>query len=253
MKSKVARLYHAHQFAQIAGVTTRALHHYDRLGLLKPQQRSAAGYRLYSDSDLARQEEIAVLKFLGLSLGQIRELLKGNSRIRETLRRQEQVLLEKRGQLDRAIKAIQKARKTLGIRREQDWESFKEILKEIKMQNDTDWMMKYYSKEALAKLEKRKALWSPEMQEQVSREWAALFKDIEASLGEDPSSPKAQAMAVRWRKLIHGFTGGDAEIQKGLNAKYADQENWPDDMKKHQIRPEIQDFMMRALKASKGE
>lgn len=253
MKARVAKLYHARQFAQIAGVTVRALHHYDRLGLLKPQQRSATGYRLYSDSDLVRQEQIAVLKFLGLSLGQIRELLKGESRIRETLRRQEQVLVEKRNQLDRAIKAIQKARKTLGVKRERDWESFKEILREIKMQNDTDWMKKYYSKEALAKLEERKAFWSPEMQERVGKEWATLFKEIEASLDDDPAGPKAQALAARWKKLIHGFTGGDAEIQKGLNAKYADQENWPGDMKKHQIRPEIQSFIMKALKAGRGE
>lgn len=121
------------------------------------------------------------------------------------------------------------------------------------MQNDKDWMKKYYSKEALAKLEKRETLWSPEMQEQVTKDWAALFKDIESSLGEDPSGPKAQALAMRWKKLIHGFTGGDPEIQKGLNAKYADQQNWPGDMKKHQIRPEIQAFMMKALKAGRGE
>lgn len=250
MKSRTGKLYHAHQFAQIAGVTVRTLHHYDRLGLLKPQQRSATGYRLYSNSDLARQEQIAVLKFLGLSLHQIRELLKGEPRIRETLRRQEHVLLEKRNQLDRAIKAIQKARRTLGVRPEQDCESFKQILREIKMQNDTDWMKKYYSKQALAKLERRKKLWSPDLQEQVTKDWAALFKDIEASLSENPAGPKAQALAERWKKLIHGFTGGDPEIQKGLNAKYADQENWPSNMKKHQIRPEIQAFMMKALKAS---
>ena len=118
------------------------------------------------------------------------------------------------------------------------------------MQNDTDWMKKYYNKQALAKLEKRKNLWSPELQEQVTKDWAALFKDIEASLRENPAGPKAQALAERWKKLIHGFTGGDPEIQKGLNAKYADQENWPGDMKKYQIRPEIQAFMMKALKAS---
>lgn len=252
MKSKSDRLYHPHQFAQFAGVTVRALHHYDRLGLLKPQ-RNATGYRLYTDRDLARQEQIVVLKFLGLSLSQIRELLKSNSSLGEVLQRQESVLLEKRHQLDRAIRAIQHAQKSLGKWPNQNWESFKQILKEIKMQNDTDWMKKYYSKEALAKLEKRKKLWSPEMQEQVSKDWTALFKDIEASLSEDPAGPKAQALAARWKKLIHGFTGGDPEIQKGLNAKYADQTNWPQDAKKYQIRPEIQTFILKALTASQGE
>ena len=40
--------YQPHEFAQRAGVTIRALHHYDRLGLLKPSGRTAAGYRLYT-------------------------------------------------------------------------------------------------------------------------------------------------------------------------------------------------------------
>ena len=41
------RTYQPHEFAKRAGVTILALHHYDRLGLLKPSGRTAAGYRLY--------------------------------------------------------------------------------------------------------------------------------------------------------------------------------------------------------------
>ncbi len=39
------------EFAEKAGVTVRTLHHYDRLGLLKPSVRSAAGHRLYGERD----------------------------------------------------------------------------------------------------------------------------------------------------------------------------------------------------------
>ena len=119
------------------------------------------------------------------------------------------------------------------------------------MQNDVDWTKKYYSEEAQAKVEARKSLWSPELQERVSKQWAELFVDIEASLGEDPAGQKAQALVARWKKLVEGFTGGDAEIQKGLNAMYADQANWPKGPKGNwQIRPEIQDFIMKAMKCA---
>ena len=50
-------MYRAQQFAELAGVTVRTLHHYDRLGLLKPRVRTEGGYRLYGDSDLARLEQ----------------------------------------------------------------------------------------------------------------------------------------------------------------------------------------------------
>src|SRR5579862_2563794 len=67
--------YQPHEFAKREGVTIRALHHYDRLGLLKPSGHTAAGYRLYTDRDLVRLEQIVALKFIGFSLSQIRELL----------------------------------------------------------------------------------------------------------------------------------------------------------------------------------
>ena len=71
MKRAATNVYRIQEFAKLAGVTVRALHHYDRLGLLKPSGRSAAGYRLYRDCDLARLEQIVVLKFLRLPLTEI--------------------------------------------------------------------------------------------------------------------------------------------------------------------------------------
>ena len=51
------RSYRIHEFAELAGVTVKALHHYDRLGLLKPR-RTDSGYRLYDERDLERLEQI---------------------------------------------------------------------------------------------------------------------------------------------------------------------------------------------------
>ena len=67
--------FHTHEFAQRAGVTVRTLHHYDRLGLLKPSRYTDAGYRLYGERDFARLQQIVVLKFIGLSLKEIKRLL----------------------------------------------------------------------------------------------------------------------------------------------------------------------------------
>src|SRR4051812_31531539 len=94
------------EFAQIAGVTVRALHHYDRLGLLKPQ-RTAAGYRVYSSRDLEVLEQIVVLKFIGIPLKDIAILRQhGLDRLSESLRAQHELLKRKRGLLDQAIAAV---------------------------------------------------------------------------------------------------------------------------------------------------
>lgn len=57
------------------GVTVRALHHWDEIGLARPSLRTAAGYRLYTAGDLERLHRIVVYRELGLGLDRIRTVL----------------------------------------------------------------------------------------------------------------------------------------------------------------------------------
>ena len=68
------RTYRMREFAALAGVTVRALRHYDRLGLLSPK-RTANRYRVYADADRARVEQILALKNIGVRLSEIGPLL----------------------------------------------------------------------------------------------------------------------------------------------------------------------------------
>jgi DNA-binding transcriptional MerR regulator len=63
------------EVAKLSGVSVRALHHYDAIGLLTPRARSAAGYRLYDENDLLRLQQILIGRELGLSLEAIRRSL----------------------------------------------------------------------------------------------------------------------------------------------------------------------------------
>ena len=60
--------YSVGQAASLAGVTVRTLHHYDRIGLLQPQERSSGGYRVYGEADLERLAQIRYYRELGLAL-----------------------------------------------------------------------------------------------------------------------------------------------------------------------------------------
>lgn len=244
-------LYRVHEFACRAGVTVRALHHYDRLGLLEPTARSGSRYRLYSDRDLARLEQIVVLKFLGLPLREIRALLREDTAaLADALHRQQRVLAARRQRLDDATTAIAHAERSLRSTGTPDWSQFRHIIREIEMQNDSEWARKYYTESAQAKVDERRALWSPELQERVSREWAQLFTDIDSALGDDPAGDRGQALAARWRALLAEFTGGDPEIQRGLNAMYADQGSWPEQQRERfSIKPEIQAFISAAMRS----
>jgi DNA-binding transcriptional MerR regulator len=61
--------------ASLVGVTVRALHHWDAIGLVRPSGRSGGGYRLYSAADVARIHRVLIYRELGLPLDGIGELL----------------------------------------------------------------------------------------------------------------------------------------------------------------------------------
>jgi DNA-binding transcriptional MerR regulator len=247
----MSEMLKAQQFASLGGVTVRTLHHYDRLGLLKPGGRTESGYRLYRKSDLAVLEQIAVLKFLGLPLKRIREVMAGTSHaLKPALQLQLWALEEKRRRLDLAVQAIREAQQILDSGQEPDGRAFQKILEVMDMEKNTDWMMKYYDQEARAKVEDRKKLWSPELQDRVSKQWADLFADIAEANHEDPASPKAQALADRWNGLVGEFTGGDPGIAQGLRNMYSDRQNWPQG-NQSPVPNEATAFIMKANAARK--
>lgn len=255
MKSTTESLLQAHEFAANAGVTVRTLHHYDNLGLLKPTKRTAGGYRLYGERDFARLQQIATLKFIGLPLKQIKELLDRRTLdLRETLRLQREIISERREQLDTALEAIKRAESSIASGDAPDWEAFRKIVEVITMEKNMEWTQKYYSQEAREKLAQKREQWTPELQAKAEKDWASLIKDVETAIsdGEDPASERAQALAARWSNLIEQFTGGDESILEGLKRLYADQANHPPTFKKP-YSDEVGAFLCRAAEAHKKE
>jgi hypothetical protein len=72
---------------------------------------------------------------------------------------------------------------------------------------------------------------------------------------QDPAGERAQALARRWKELVEGFTGGAPEVAKGLGKLWADRANWPAEaqrqMQPFQIRPEVRNFIAKAMQALK--
>ncbi len=73
-----AERYTVGELAGATGLTVRTLHHYDRIGLLQPTDRSPSGYRLYGRDEVQRLYRILALRQLGLSLKEIDAALAGD-------------------------------------------------------------------------------------------------------------------------------------------------------------------------------
>lgn len=229
----------------MASVSVRTLRFYDEVGLLSPTSHTEAGYRLYTDRDFLRLQQILALKFLGFSLDEIKRCLQvGPTVLREALALQKAMMQERREQLDAVIAAIDETRSQLQTN-QQEWESIVRVIRVIQMSQTSDWRKKYfsdaqlqqmeelsrqsYSEEQRAKLAEWGKDWSEEDQRLATQRWDAFIAGLKSlvATGTDPASPEAQALAAQWAALISGFTHDDPGIQEGLKNLYGNLSKMP--------------------------
>ena len=229
--------YRIGEFAKLAGVTVRALHHYDRIGLLKPE-RTSSGFRVYDLKGLERLEQIAALKFLGIPLKEIKLLLKhGPLTLADSLDMQRGALGEKRRLIDRAMVAIEAAEKAIRSGQTTDASILRKIIEVIDMQPQENFMRKYYTDQAW--LDKQRIADETPLEDRKKNLMAMrqVFAEIEADIDLDPASEAAQALTKRWLQLAEFAHGGNEAVRAGNIEAWNDRPNWP---------PEQQDRLLAA-------
>lgn len=211
-----------HEFAARAKVTIKALHVYDRLGLLVPS-RSEAGHRIYTQGDFKRLEHIITLKRLGVPLRRIKAILAGGDRPLDTvLRQQRRVLERRRKDLDHLIRALIEheaapAATTL---------SMDDILDSLagRLTARADDMRKYFWPAAWPEARQYYENWP-------SQPLRQLYEDTIQALDAHPDLPAgsalAQALAHRWLELDRQEfeTPG---VRLGIRRAWADRHQWPE-------------------------
>lgn len=83
-----------HEVVDLTGITARTLHYYDQIGLFKPSIVTEAKYRLYTESDLCRLQEILFFREVGFSLKEIKQLLASPDYNREEVLKKHICILE---------------------------------------------------------------------------------------------------------------------------------------------------------------
>lgn len=98
--------------AKMTGITIRTLHYYDEIGLLSPSSVSDAKYRLYSNADLDRLQQILFFKEVGFNLKEIKSMM--NDPVyseEEALKKHIGILLLKRKRINELIDLIDRVLK----------------------------------------------------------------------------------------------------------------------------------------------
>jgi len=237
------RRYSTGRFARRASVSVRTLRFYDRAGVLVPSARTEAGYRVYTDADLPRLQQVLALKFLGLSLDEIKRCIAaGPRRLQESLGQQKAMMRERRAQLDAILQAIDEAERHLQTE-PASLESVVRVIEVIQMHQQRDWVSKYftpeqreqmqrlseqaYSEEARQKLAAR--TWTEEDQRRADAQWAQVGSELKrlVAAGADPAGPEGQVWAAGFNGLISAFTQNDPEIEAGLQSWWQQHDQLP--------------------------
>jgi len=250
------RTYRVTEFARLTKVTVRALHYYDQIGLLAPSGRTPSRYRVYTDKDLFRLQQIVTLKFLGLSLDQIKKALSRPwPTVIRSMRLQAEAVEKEIERLKRAAQTLRETSRMAEAGGPLDWKKLIKVMEDIQMTEDAKktWA-KHYSEADMKEFEEIGKKYTPEMMEAYQKKWTALIDEVKANVHTDPAGPVAQTLAKRWKTLLEEGYGGHPGLQKNISAAY--QSEWKAGNTggpAMPFGPEVWEFIHKAMEISKTQ
>ncbi len=214
------------EFSALAGVTIKALRHYDRLGLLTPA-RTAAGHRLYSARDLERLRRILALKRIGIPLTQMRTLLDADrATLLARLAASREVIARERERLRHADRAIALVEESLR-HAPGDRSGLSRLADVIEMRRETDHMKRYFNDDVWDVARRFYENWPDE-------QWIGLYREIAAAIDDAPGSARGESLLRRWNVLAlslwREFTPDpirSRQLHEGFARAWRDREHWP--------------------------
>lgn len=192
------------ELSLLAKVSVATLHHYDDVGLLKPSLRRENGYRVYSEQDLAKLQQIIALKYLGFGLKQIKLLLEKKVDLFTQLDQQRAILKQKEESfydLRKSLEVVLASSKSKEI----SLQILIDLIERfnMKQQYDNVWMASIIAKNGytltegeITSLEKiSNSEWL-----RYNEKWAKLLEEVNYMVNEkiDPCGTTGQFYVTRW-------------------------------------------------------
>jgi len=246
---KMKDQYLIKEFALLTRTTVRTLHHYDQVGLLRPSGRRPNGYRVYTQADLLRLEQIVALKFLGLSLQEIKRILESPAlTLKRSLKVQAGIIAEEVRRLEGAGRALRQVFGQLEKGKKVNFNRVITIIKEIQMDEEKkkNWAERFFTPEEMAEFKEVGKGYSPDQMEAYQKKWAALIEEVKRNLGTDPTGPLGQELARRWQALFNEAYGGHPNLKKRIGEAYR---SGVIPAEYQMLSPEVWEFISRASAA----
>ena len=241
------------EVAALAGVTVRTLHHYDRIGLLSPSDRTAAGYRRYTPSDLDRLHQVLVYRELGFPLEEVASLLDDPAADpAEHLRRQHRLLRDRLERTRAMVAAVEKEMEArsmgISLTPEEKFELFGEHYSEDYEREAEE---RWGDTEAWAQSQRRTAAYSKDDWVRIKAEAADVERRFAEAMrsGVPADSEPAMAIAEEHRQHIgRWFYDCPPGMHAGLGRMYVEDERFAANYER--IAPGLARYVSTAVQAN---
>lgn len=207
-----------HEVSRLTGVSIRALHHYDKIGLLHPAQISDAGYRLYDDTDLERLQCILFFKELQFSLKEIRQMLDSPDFDYGSALKQQIILLEMKMERLQNLLDLARGIQTIGVKH-MDFTVFDtKKMDEYKQQAKESWG----HTKAYQEYEEKSKGRTKEVERNIGIGLMTVFSEFGAKKEANPADEEVQKLVKKLQDYIseHYYTCSK-EILASLGKMYA--------------------------------
>jgi DNA-binding transcriptional MerR regulator len=253
--------YTVKQLARLSGVSVRALHYYDEIGLLRPASVGANGYRYYGQEELLRLQQILLHRELGLPLEAIAALLDSGEHSRiERLREHRQHLLQRTDHYRELIVTIDRTIAALEGEQVMNANTLYKGFSPEKQSEYEDWVIKRYTSDERSRqnlrddMDRRRKHMQGFSQQEIQALTQVLAK-IEAALAEHcrmqtpVGDPALDALLAQHREWVTGMWG--KHCSPGAYAGLADlYESHPDFRQRYeQLAEGLSDYLPAAMRA----
>jgi len=239
-------MYSVKQLADLAGVSRKTLHHYDKIGLLKPERQIDNQYRYYQTSQLLLLQQILFYKELGFSLRQIRQLLSAKEfDLSQSLRQQRQVLEQERKRYGRLITTINQTLNYLEGKQKMSDQALFEGLTEQKQTEYEREALNQYDAQLVKESNQRWKNYSKLKQQEILTEGEQIYREFALHIDLVPESVQVQTLVKRWHDHLCYYYQPTITMLSDLGELYVADERFAANFRK--LNPKLPEYLQKAI------
>lgn len=222
-KDDAGRRWSIGEMARASGMTVRALRHYDEIGLLSADERTASGHRRYTEHDVRRLYRVRALRALGLSLEEIAVVLADSAGDLAAMR--DLLTAQLRGLEAHAVRIQQLTHRLHGLLEQIDGASMPDPDQFMTTLEMISVFETSFTTEQREQLARRRTALGPEAVEAAKTKWAGLVEELLRHVqdGTPVDDPQVKALVGRWDALASGF---HSDGEDGERTKAAARRTW---------------------------